>query len=129
MKFSGKIGFWIEDVEMKPGVFKPQIIEKNYTGDVLRNIRRSQSAENQQNENLVVKNKLSIISDLYLQQNWGSIKYVSWNGVNFSGYRIVSKNCFRVGRCIQWKNALFMIYFVKCLAAKIAISSLPMEKI
>lgn len=83
MKFSGKIGFWIEDVETKPGVFKPQVIEKNYTGDVLRNIRRFQSAENQQNENLIVNNKLSIISDLYLQQNWGSIKYVSWNGVNW----------------------------------------------
>lgn len=83
MKFSGKIGFWTEDVEMKPGVFKPQIIEKNYTGDVLRNVRRFQSAENQQNENLAVNNKLSIISDLYLQQNWGSIKYVSWNGANW----------------------------------------------
>ena len=83
MKFSGKIGFWIKDVEIKPGVFKPQIIEKNYTGDVLRNIRRFQSVENQQNENLAVNNKLSIISDLYLQQNWGSINYVSWNGVNW----------------------------------------------
>ena len=83
MKFSGKIGFWIEDVEIKPGVFKPQIIEKDYTGDVLRNIRRFQSVENQQNENLAVNNKLSIISDLYLQQNWDSIKYVSWNGVNW----------------------------------------------
>ena len=83
MKFSGKIGFWIKDVEIKPGVFQPQIIEKNYTGDVLRNIRRFQSVENQQNENLAVNNKLSIISDLYLQQNWGSIKYVSWNGVNW----------------------------------------------
>lgn len=83
MKFSGKIGFWFEDVETKPGVFKPQIIEKKYIGDVLRNIRRFQSVENQQNENLAVNNKLSIISDLYLQQNWGSIKYVSWNGVNW----------------------------------------------
>ena len=54
MKFSGKIGFWIKDVEIKPGVFKPKIIEKNYTGDVLRNIRRFQSVENQQNENLAV---------------------------------------------------------------------------
>ena len=83
MKFSGKIGFWIKDVEIKPGVFKPQIVEKKYTGDVLRNVRRFQSVENQQNENLVVNKKLSIISDLYLQQNWGSIKYVSWNDVNW----------------------------------------------
>lgn len=83
MKFSGNIGFWVEDIETKSGVFKPQIIEKKYTGDILRNIRRFQSVENQQNENLVVNNKLSIISDLYLHKNWGSIKYVSWNGVNW----------------------------------------------
>lgn len=38
MKFSGKIGFWIEDVEIKPGVFKPQIIEKDYTGMFLETL-------------------------------------------------------------------------------------------
>lgn len=84
MKFSGKIGFWLKDTETKPGVFKPNIVERQYTGNVLRNIRRFQSAENQQNENLRVNNQISIISDLYLQNNWGSIKYVSWNGVNWA---------------------------------------------
>lgn len=81
MKFSGKIGFWQKDIETKPGVYKPEIIEKSYTGDVLKNTRRFQGAENQQNDNLVVNNRLSIISDLYLQNNWASIKYVLWNGV------------------------------------------------
>lgn len=84
MKFSGKIGFWINDVETKPGVYKPNIIERLYTGDVKKNIRRFQSAENQQNENLRVNNQLSIISDLYMQKNWSSIKYVTWNGVNWA---------------------------------------------
>lgn len=84
MKFSGKIGFWEKDVETKPGVYKPKIIEKSYVGDVLANSRRFQTAENQQNENLRITNRLSIISDLYMQKNWSSIKYVSWNGVNWS---------------------------------------------
>lgn len=84
MKFSGKVGFWSKDVEVKPGVYKAGIVEKNYTGDVIRNIRRFQSAENQQNDDLKINNRLSIISDLYMQQNWGSIKYVSWNGVNWA---------------------------------------------
>lgn len=84
MKFSGKIGFWEKDVETKPGVFKGKIIEKSYTGDVLSNFRRFQQAENQQNENLRLTNRLSIISDLYMQKNWSSIKYVHWNGVNWS---------------------------------------------
>lgn len=84
MKFSGKVGFWLKDVETKPGVYKPGIVEKHYTGDVLRNSRRFQQVENQQNENLRITNRLSIISDLYMQKNWGSVKYVSWNGVNWS---------------------------------------------
>lgn len=83
MKFSGKIGFWTKDIETKPGVYKPGIVEKSYVGDVLKNIRNFQSAENQQNENLRLNNRISIISDLYMQKNWGSIKYVTWNGVNW----------------------------------------------
>lgn len=83
MKFSGKIGFWVEDIEIKPGDFKPNIIEKSYVGDILRNNRRFQAAQNQQNENLVVNNQISIVSDLYMQQNWSSIKYVLWNGVRW----------------------------------------------
>lgn len=84
MKFSGKIGFWLKDVEMKPGVYKPDIVEKKYTGDVLRNSRRFQPAENQQNENLTITNRLSVISDLYMRKNWNSIKYIVWDGVNWS---------------------------------------------
>lgn len=84
MKFSGKVGFWLKDVETKPGIYKPKIIEKPYIGDVLRNSRRFQAAENQQNDNLQITNRLSIISDLYMKKNWPSIKYVSWNGVNWA---------------------------------------------
>lgn len=83
MKFSGKVGFWEKDEKVKPGVFRPKIVEKTYTGDVLRNTRRFQPVENQQNENLVVNNRLSILSDLYMQQNWSSIKYVYWNNVKW----------------------------------------------
>lgn len=83
MKFSGKIGFWMKDMEIKPGVYKPQIVERSYTGDILRNIRRFQSTENQQNENLVLNNRISILSDLYMLKNWASIKYVIWNEVKW----------------------------------------------
>lgn len=83
MKFSGRIGFWEKDVETKPGVYMNRIVEKNYTGDVLKNVRNFQSAENQVNDNLRVNNRLSIISDLYMQKNWTSIKYVLWNGVKW----------------------------------------------
>lgn len=83
MKFSGKIGFWFGDEETTPGNYKPRIVEKSYTGDILRNSRRFQSVENQQNDNLTLNNRISIISDLYIQRNWNSIKYVLWNGVKW----------------------------------------------
>lgn len=83
MKFSGKIGFWMKDVETKPGVFKSEIIEKEYTGDVLKNVRRFQMEENKQNENLTINNRLSILGNLFMQKNWPSIKYVLWNDVKW----------------------------------------------
>lgn len=83
MKFSGRIGFWIGDEQGKPGVYGPKMVEKDYVGDVLRNSRKFQPAENQINENLVTTNKLSIISDIYMKNYWPSIKYVLWNGVRW----------------------------------------------
>lgn len=80
MKFSGKVGFWIKDMETTPGVFKSDIVEKTYFGDVFKNTRRWQEAD-QQNDQLKVSNSISILSDLFAQQNYTSIKYVIWNGV------------------------------------------------
>lgn len=79
MKFSGIVGFWISDVEIRPGVYKPYIEERTYYGDVTRNERRWQEAD-QQNDNMRINNSISILSDLFAQQNYASIKYVIWNG-------------------------------------------------
>lgn len=80
MKFTGTIGFWMDDVEVKPGVFKPDIVEKPYFGDVYKNTRRWQEGD-QQNDQFKVNNTISILSDLFAQQNYSSIKYVIWNGI------------------------------------------------
>lgn len=79
MKFVGKVAFWEEDVEVRPDVYKPKIIERSYTGDVLRDNRKFQS-NNTQNEEFSVNNQISILSDLYMQNKWPSIRYVVWNG-------------------------------------------------
>lgn len=87
MKFSGSIGFWEEDVETKPGVFKPCIVERPYIGEILQNIRSFKTSE-QQNDDFTTNNRISIISDLYAQQNWASIKYVLWNGTKWKVSRV-----------------------------------------
>lgn len=78
MKFSGRVGFWQEDVEVRPDVYKPQIIERPYIGDVLRDNRRFQN-NNTQNEEFSINNQISILADLYMVNNWPSIRYVVWN--------------------------------------------------
>lgn len=83
MKGSGKIGFWLSDIEVKPSVYQSKIVERDYVWEIQRNIRRFQSGENQQNDNMILNNQISIVSDLFLQTNWPSIKYVLWNNVKW----------------------------------------------
>ncbi len=88
MKFSGKVGFWYDDVEVAPGSYQPKVIEKPYRGDILRMNWNHQPVSNQQNDNFTLNNQLSILSDLYLQKNWPSIRYVVWNGTKFKVTRV-----------------------------------------
>ncbi len=78
MKFVGIVGFWIGDKETEPGIHKPIIVEKNYVGEVSQNTRRWKDVD-QANDQLTVNNSISILSDLFVQQNYSSIKYIVWN--------------------------------------------------
>lgn len=82
MKFSGKVGFWVDDKETTPGIFKPIIVEKDYVGNVNWNNRHFQPSDNQ-NDDIRLNNQVSILSDLYSQENFSSIRYVIWNGVKW----------------------------------------------
>lgn len=80
MKFSGDIGFQLDEVEIDTDVWKPIIEKRHYTGDITKNTRKFQASENQ-NDNLTISNRISIVADLYMQQNWPSIRFVVWKGV------------------------------------------------
>ena len=83
MKFSGEIGFWVDEVETSPGIWQGAIRERHYVGEVLRNTRSFQPSSNQQNDEFKISNRISILSDMYAKQNWASIRYVVWNGKKF----------------------------------------------
>lgn len=78
MKWSGKIGF-AETANTKPGVWVPQIVTRNYRGDLLTFSRRTQSVD-QVNDDIVIDNVISILSDPYCNNNFRSIKYVEFRG-------------------------------------------------
>lgn len=87
MKFYGQVGFWVDEQETSVDVWESVIVERDYYGDVLRNNRRFQETMHI-NDELVVSNQISILSDLYAQQNWSSIRYVVWNGQKWSVSRV-----------------------------------------
>ena len=80
-KYYGKIGY-AETVEKNPGVWTEQITERSYYGDMIRNTRRLQSAE-QVNDNINIANDLSIIADPYAINNFHTMRYAEFMGAKW----------------------------------------------
>lgn len=80
MKFSGDVGFWIKNVETKPGIHTDSMVVKHYIGDITRAYNKWDSRSDSTNDNLSLNNQISILGDLFAQENWPSIKYVVWGG-------------------------------------------------
>ncbi len=80
-KFYGVIGY-AETVEIKPGVWKEQITEKTYYGELVRNTRRLQTTD-QLNDNINVANEISIVADPFANQNFHSMRYVEFMGAKW----------------------------------------------
>lgn len=81
-RFHGAVGFGIP-VEIRPGVWDDQIVERNYYGDVIRNTRRWSSTD-EVNDNLKVDNMISIVVDSYAQEHFFQIKFIRWQGVSWT---------------------------------------------
>lgn len=77
-KFYGPIGYAITS-ETSPGVWTDTIIERNYYGDVLKNYERQNQGKSI-NDDVVISNRLSIISDPFAIEHFHRIKYVKWLG-------------------------------------------------
>ena len=77
-KYFGKIGY-AEQVETASGVWEEKITERQYYGDVVRNIRRLESSGDI-NDNINVSMEISIVADPYAIQNFHAMRYVEFMG-------------------------------------------------
>lgn len=80
-KYYGKIGFAIQ-TETSPGIWEDSIEERPYKGDVLQNSRRYETSENI-NDDFVVSNRFSIVSDAYLYSHIPALRYLEYMGAKF----------------------------------------------
>ena len=80
-KFCGVIGFAVSK-ETKPGVWTNEIEERTYCGDVIKNNRAWQSAD-QVNDNFNITDQISIMPDDFAMENSHTMKYVVYLGVKW----------------------------------------------
>ena len=80
-KFYGKIGF-AKMEETAPGVWVENVTEREYYGDVIRNIRRLQDGIGL-NDDINVNNEISIVADPYANENFHSMRYVRYMGAKW----------------------------------------------
>lgn len=80
-KFYGKIGFGVR-TETKPGVWKSIVTEREYFGDLNRNIMQFQSTD-KVNDDINIANEISIVADPFAFQNFHSMLYIEYMGVNW----------------------------------------------
>lgn len=79
-KWCGRVGYIsTEEVETAPGVWKAIPIEREYYGDLIRNHKRFEQAQ-QVNDNITLQNEISIVADPYAVQHFHEIRYVEFNG-------------------------------------------------
>lgn len=80
-KWHGKIGF-AESVETEPGVWSDQITEREYYGDLNKNIYNMNS-QNVTSTNVNISHSISITSDPYADQNFPSMRYAEFRGTKW----------------------------------------------
>ena len=80
-RFYGAVGY-AETVETSPGVHVERIIERNYSGDVIKNVRRLESSGGV-NDDINISNNISIIADAYAHENFLQMRYAEFMGVKW----------------------------------------------
>lgn len=80
-KFYGNVGY-IKTVEIEPGLWEEQTIERPYYGDLTRNTSRYQSSGGV-NDDININNNITIVADPYANENFQHMRYVEFMGTKW----------------------------------------------
>ena len=78
-KWHGQVGY-VATMETEPGIWEEVATEKEYDGDLIRNTR---TLQNSINDDVNLSNEISIIADPFANQNFYSMRYVTFNGIKW----------------------------------------------
>ena len=80
-RFYGEVGFG-STVETKPGVWEDGIIERKFSGTVLRAVYQSATSD-KVNDDVSLSNSISVVGNNYAFANLKGIRYVKFEGENW----------------------------------------------
>lgn len=85
-RFYGKVGYRVTS-ETAPGVWRPQILTRNYYGDLVKNRSSIGGSESQEggkvNDDIRLSNNVSIVADGFAYENFHNIIYVEYLGAKW----------------------------------------------
>lgn len=85
-KYFGNIGYGVTE-ETRPGVSLPTISEREYYGDIVRNVRRYENS-GKVNDDLNINMTLSIVADPFAFQNFHQLKYAEYMGAKWKAVSV-----------------------------------------
>lgn len=80
-RFYGTIGY-VKTVETEPGMWEEQKIERQYSGELVKNTRRLESSGGV-NDNVNIYNEVSIVADPYAYENFHAMRYIKFMGAKW----------------------------------------------
>lgn len=89
-KFYGAIGFG-KPVETKSGVYRHEIEERKYCGEILSSYRNTEPSGST-NDNIVMSNQISFLADRFAYDNFHAILYVKFRDVKWKVTKIDLKH-------------------------------------
>lgn len=83
-RFYGEVGFGESaETPSDSGIWVDEITERDYQGDVIRNVKNLETSDNL-NDDITVSNSISIVADQHAIDNFIKIRYVMWAGVRWT---------------------------------------------
>ena len=86
-KWYGKIGYAVTK-QVSPSVWKPQIEEYSYFGDIIRNTSSWNNNTDTTNDDLKFDAQVSIVADHFAQNHFGSMKWVELYGAKWKVVKV-----------------------------------------
>lgn len=89
-RFFGTIGYR-DTREVRNGIWKPTITERQYFGDVIKRSSRMQESSETENSEMTFSNEISVIADPFAYERFADIVYAVWMNRKWAVTRVEVK--------------------------------------